>query len=195
MTWRKKTLTMPSDTGIMLQGWCVASAVAAFPAHLHPLCLGGQLGFVRKKVAMKSVGHCVMVVFAVAVVGCYPVRGLTRYGLRGRAVERDTGTPVPNAEVVFRDQEHVVAETSTNREGRFHLRPDYSIYITWPLCGPILIPAFPTSITLRASGHPLGTFPVARPPTPADKVKPNALRPQRTSSNYLDFGDIQVDRR
>ena len=77
--------------------------------------------------------------------GCimYPDKGLARYGVEGRLTSEDNKTPISNEHILVTINGQAF-KRKTDKQGKFRVRPDYDRYITWTMCGPILVASCPS---------------------------------------------------
>jgi len=142
-------------------------------------------------------GNKVLLAFLAGVLilinGCivYPDKYVARFGIKARLVdENDAPISTTHVSVTVDDKRF---STRTNKEGMFKVRPGYSWYITWTICGPIVAPTRFSDIVVSTKGYEgyeMRAYPEWGPDR--DRAESALLRP--CEADYLLLGDIRLSK-
>jgi len=124
--------------------------------------------------------------------GCitYPQRGLTRYGVEAELVREADYAPIARAHArITIDGQGF--DRKTDSQGQVSVRPAHEWYITWTLCGPVLMSPQSASIEIATDGYATTTIKLRR--TGARWMKGPGEKVIKVSPNgWLRLGIIEL---
>jgi hypothetical protein len=90
--------------------------------------------------------------FAILFTGCWIDSSVSRFGVEGRLIDSEKGTPIAKKKIAV-DIDGKTFLRRTNSKGLFKIGPKREYYMTWVLCGPILMEAQFAEISIELDGY------------------------------------------
>jgi len=124
--------------------------------------------------------------------GCVgPAAYVQRYGFNARLVDGANHEPLSRLATTIAVDDRTFSRR-TSAEGRIRAKPDYGWYLTWALCGPVIIDTNITHITISPQGY--RPFEATIPSRYTLRSYDDMLFPEKRMGVY-ELGEIQMEKR